>query len=569
MQKLWQFFPSDPLLAGQLGEVLNVSPPIAQILINRGITDVASARIFLQPRLTHLRDPFEIPNIKTAAERVLLAKERGEKVLVFGDYDVDGVTGTAILIQTLKFLGFSPTYYIPHRYDEGYSLSAAAIKKIAADGVNLIITVDCGISCVAEIALAKELGMEVVVTDHHNIPSQLPVAAAIVNPKMLADDHPSRNLAGAGVAFKFAWALLRQAGIKESAFIASLLDLAALGTIADVVPLAGENRIIAVRGLTLLNQRQRLGLKHLAEIANLPETITVEHIYFGLAPRINAAGRLEHARQALELMLTDDATTASALAKELNTINVRRQDIGGEIKENVFGRLTADMVDKEKVVVLSGTDWHPGVIGIIASQIVDRYFRPAVLIGMGEKVGRGSARSLAGINIYKLLEPCADLFNTFGGHGGAAGFEIANDKIAEFITRLKQQAQATLSAEDLIPKLLIDLELPPHLLTLSLAQELTVFSPHGEGNRQPLFLSRQLKLVNQRVVGRDGRHLKLKLAAGPMVFDGIGFDLGNLSPQLIDNELYDVVYNLEVNEWNGTTAAQLNLVDVRPSSKLK
>ncbi|MBI5399792.1 single-stranded-DNA-specific exonuclease RecJ [Candidatus Saganbacteria bacterium] len=562
MRKKWLIHPESQLVR-QLADELNISAITAQILINRGINNPAQAQVFLQPKLINLSDPFEIPNIKQAAERVLLAKERGEKVLIFGDYDVDGVTGTAILLQTLKFLGLAPLHYIPHRYDEGYSLSLEAVEKIAADGVKLIITVDCGTSNFTEITRARELGMEVVVTDHHNLSRQVLPAAAIVNPKFMAQDHPARNLAGAGVAFKFAWALLRTAGIKESAFLASLLDLAALGTIADIVPLAEENRIIAVRGLAQLNQRQRVGLRHLSDVAGLPERVTVEHVSFSLAPRINAAGRLEHANKALELMLTADESQAQELAGELNSINIKRQDIGSGIKSAVFGQLTDHIMEDEPLIVLSGDNWHPGVIGIVASQVVDRFSRPTILIGVYDEVGRGSARSLAGINIYNLLNSCSDLFETFGGHAGAAGFEIKTDKLTELTSRLKEAAQISLAPEALIPKLMIDMELPTQTLTLTLAKKLEIFAPHGEGNPQPLFLSRQLRLIDQRTVGRDNRHLKLKLSDGIAHLDTIGFDCGHLAGQLVANACYDVVYRLESNEWNGFENVQLNLADIR------
>jgi single-stranded-DNA-specific exonuclease len=548
MNKVWKLFKPEENLADALSQELGLSPLVIQVLINRGIRSAGEADVFLNPRLAHLRDPMETPNMAQAAKRVLLARERKEKVLVFGDYDVDGVTGTAILLQTLSLLGIPASYYIPHRYGEGYSLSPEAVRSIAGEGVKLIITVDCGVANAAEIEEAGTLGMEVIVTDHHNLPEQLPRAFAIVNPKLIEGEHPSRNLSGAGVAFKFAWALLRVAGVRDSVFLTSLLDLASLGTISDVVPLTAENRTLAVTGLKLINERRRLGIKHLAEVSSLYGKISVNHIYFGLAPRINAAGRLEHASRSLELLLAEDAVAARALAEELNRINLQRRDIGSSIKDEVFSQLNEDYIEQNKLVVLSGENWHPGVIGIVASQVVDNFFRPTVLVGVKDGVGRGSARSVDGVNMYELLDSCRDLFLDFGGHEGAAGFEIKPENIPELINRLKQEVEQRVSFED---------------LSMSLVKELEVLDPHGEGNPPPVFMSQKLKLLDIRRVGSKGRHLKLKLRHGEIALDTIGFAKGDLADKLTYNNDYDIAYKLESNEWNGFETAQLSLVDIR------
>jgi len=560
---IWRIYKSEHALANTLSQELKISPLTAQVLINRGIRNMEEAEGFLNPKLSHLRDPLEIPDIDRAARRVLLAREKNEKVLVFGDYDVDGVTGTAILVHTLRFLGIPASYYIPHRYGEGYSLSLESVKRIAEAGVKLIITVDCGIASFIEVEEANALGMEVIVTDHHNLPENLPRAYARVNPKLISGTHPSKYLSGAGVAFKFAWALLRIAGIKDSQFLTSLLDLASLGTVSDVVPLTAENRVLAVRGLNLINERRRLGIKHLAEAASLYGKISVNHIYFGLAPRINAAGRLEHASKSVELLLTEDPAQAKTLANELNRINLRRQDIGSSIREEVFSQLSESYVSDNKMVVLSGENWHPGVIGIVASQVVDRYCRPTVLVGINEGVGRGSARSMDGINMYELLDSCRDLFLDFGGHEGAAGFEIKPENIPELKSRLREKVELAISAEDLRPQVVIDAELEPLKISMGLIKELEVLDPQGEGNPSPVFMSRNLYLANMRRVGAEGRHLKLKLSDGKINLDTIGFDLGGLADRLSYNDQYDIAYKLETNEWDGFEVAQLSLVDVR------
>lgn len=543
-------------------------PLLYNILRNRGVADVDA---FLNPKLSNLRDPFEIPDIQKAAGRVLLAKERGEKVLVYGDYDVDGVTGTAILVHTLRFLGIDTSYYIPHRYGEGYSLSFESVRKIADSGVKLVVTVDCGIASAVEIEEANALGMEVIVTDHHNLPHTLPRAFAIVNPKQIAGEHPSKYLSGAGVAFKFAWGLLRTAGLKDSVFLTSLLDLASLGTFSDVVPLTGENRILAVGGLNLINERKRLGIKLLVEAASLYGKISANQIYFGLAPRLNAAGRLEHASKSVELLLSDDPLKAREMARELNRINSRRQDLGSSIRDEVFSMIDETYISENKLVLLSGKNWHPGVIGIVASQVVDVFNRPTVLIGINDGVGRGSARSIDGLNMYEILDSCRDLFLDFGGHEGAAGFEIEPDNIPELKRRLKTHVDKSIPTESLTPRLEIDAEIEPSQITLTLIKELERLSPFGEGNPEPVFMIRNLQLSDFKKVGSDGKHLKAWFGRDGINLETIGFGLGSRagsnSSQLIVGNPYDIAVNLESNEYNGFESAQLSLLDVREAQK--
>jgi len=559
--KKWQIYRQEPTRSQQLANELKISPLTAQILINRGLDNAKDAEKFLNPRLSDLKDPFEIPQMSNATRRILLARERGEKVTIYGDYDVDGVTGTVILLQSLKYLGINCDYYIPHRYGEGYSLNQAAIQKIKAEGAHLLLTVDCGIASKIEIELANSLGMEVIVTDHHNLPGELPAAYAIVNPKLIPHPHPSQQLSGAGVAFKFAWALLRSAGISEHDFLTGLLDLVALGTIADVVPLTGENRILSVQGLNLINQRKRLGIKYLAEAASLNGKITISNVNFALAPRLNAAGRLEHASLAVKLLTSSDPDEARESAKALNQINYRRQGIGGDIQEEVFSKI--QFKEEQKIVFASGENWHPGVIGIVASRVVDTYYRPAVLIGINEGIGRGSARSIDGFNIFALLDSCRDLFLDFGGHEGAAGFEIDPVNIPELKRRLIDKIEAELTSEILVAKLSIDAELSSPQITLGLIKELESLSPYGQGNPAPLFLTRNLTPTDIRQVGGDGSHLKIKFMDGRSTLEVIGFRLGELAKNLAFNKTYDITYNLESNEWNGFESAQLNLVDIK------
>jgi single-stranded-DNA-specific exonuclease len=463
----------------------------------------------------------------------------------------------------MKDLGIDATYYIPHRYSEGYGLNNSAIKKLFDEGVKLIVTVDCGISNVIEIEYANSLGMEVVITDHHNPPKMLPKAHSSVNPKLIDGNHRARELSGAGVAFKFAWGLYKSAGIKDSTNLMEMLDLAGLGTIADVVPLLDENRILAIYGLKNLNNCKRIGLRSLIDAAGIKKKITSSTVNFAISPRLNSAGRLEHASLSVELLTTKEELKAKKLALELNRLNSKRQSIGSQIQEEVFAKIG----DKpERSIVLCGNSWNPGVIGIVASQVVNRYCRPAVLIGVNEGMGRGSARSIDGINIFNVLDQCRDLFTDFGGHKKAAGFEVVEDNIPELTRRLKGIIDDLVSDEELVPTLEIESALDPKEITMSIASELELLDPHGEENPPPIFVSYGLKLIDMRRVG-DGTHLKTRFTDGKVTLDSIGFSLGDLASKLKLGNLYDLAYNLEVNEFNGIESAQLNLVDIRNEEK--
>jgi len=561
--KRWLVSRQQKEAAQEISKASKISATLAQVLINRGLSNIPEIDAFITPKLNFLSNPYEIPDMEKAAQRVLLAKNKGERVAVYGDYDVDGVTGTAILLLTLKDLGIDATYYIPHRYSEGYGMNNNAVKKLFDEGVRLIVTVDCGISNLLEIEYANSLGMEVIVTDHHNPPSTLPKAYAIVNPKLIDGGHRARELSGAGVAFKFAWGLYRSAGIKDSSNLMDLFDLAGLGTIADIVPLLDENRILAVYGLKSLNDCKRPGLKSLIEAAGIKKRIVASSVNFAIAPRLNSAGRLEHASLSVELLTTKDELKAKQLALELNRLNTKRQSIGSQIKEEVFAKIGDS---PERSIVMCGQSWNPGVIGIVASQVVDRYYRPAVLIGVNEGIGRGSARSIDGINIYGALNECRDLFSDFGGHKKAAGFEVVEANIPELIRRLKEVIEGLISDEDLMPTLEIEALIEPKEITMGLASELELLDPHGEENPPPVFATYGLKLIDMRRVG-DGSHLKTRFTDGKVTLDSIGFSFGDLASKLKLGENYDLAYNLEVNEFNGYESAQLNLVDIRGEGK--
>jgi single-stranded-DNA-specific exonuclease len=565
LKRRWSLHKRDDRLAADIASKFRISKPTAQILINRGISLNDEIERFLAPKLSFLRDPFEIPDMHKAVERTLSAVRNKEKVFVWGDYDADGVTGSSIVVLGLKKAGIEAGCYIPHRYDEGYGLNIEGLKKIASLGATLIITVDCGISNFKEIQFAKTLGIDVIVTDHHNIPEVLPPAVACVDPKMMDKDHPSRDLAGAGVAFKFVWALLRSAGFKESSEIKEFLDLVALGTIADVVPLTGENRILAVSGISLLNEKRRAGVKHLFSSAKLSGDITARNISFMLAPRLNAPGRLKHAELSLNLLLEDDPQKAKSIADEINLVNSQRQQIGALIGEDVFSRITDP--ENTKLIVLSGKNWHPGVIGIVASRISEKYNRPSILISDSGKVCRGSARSIEGFDVYKLLLSCKDIFSDFGGHKDAAGFEMLSGSIEELKSRLSTEIEGSFTYDELVPKTRIDVEAEPEELSCGLAREIERLAPFGQGNPSPVFLSKNMKVDSCKKVGAKGSHIKLKLSRGGAVIDAIGFGLGALAEEMPRNSAVDIAFNLSVNEWDGFVIPQAQLVDIRRAQK--
>lgn len=565
LKRRWSLHKRDDRLAADIASKFRISKPTAQILINRGISLNEDIERFLAPKLSFLRDPFEIPDMHKAVERTLSAVRNKEKVFVWGDYDADGVTGSSIVVLGLRKAGVEAGCYIPHRYDEGYGLNVEGLKKIASLGATLLITVDCGISNLKEIEFARTLGIDVIVTDHHNIPEVLPPAVACVNPKRMGRDHPSKDLAGAGVAFKFVWALLRSAGFKESSEIKEFLDLVALGTIADVVPLTGENRILAVSGISLLNEKKRAGVKHLFSSAKLSGDITARNISFMLAPRLNAPGRLKHAELSLNLLLEDDPQKAKSIADEINLVNSQRQQIGALIGEDVFSRITDP--ENTKLIVLSGKNWHPGVIGIVASRISEKYNRPSILISDSGKVCRGSARSIEGFDVYKLLLSCKDIFSDFGGHKDAAGFEMLSGSIEELKSRLAREIEGSFTYDELVPKTRIDVEAEPEELSCDLAREIERLAPFGQGNPSPVFLSKNMKVDSCKKVGAKGSHVKLKLSRGGAVIDAIGFGLGALADEMPRNLAVDIAFNLSVNEWDGFVIPQAQLVDIRRAQK--
>lgn len=545
--------------------VTGLDPVVAQVMCNRGIDTPEKIQNFLNPTLERLSSLDIIPNIQEAAAFVLSVIAAQKRITVYGDYDVDGLTGTTLLMIALQELGAKHlTSYIPHRFNEGYGLNTAAIQQLKNQGTEVLVTVDCGVSNYAEIKLAKELGLQVVVTDHHMPPVVLPEADFVINPKLNNSAFAARNISGVGVAFKLIEQMFRLNGHAPYSKTRKYLDLVVLGTIADIVPLLEENRIFAVEGLKQLNLRLRTGVKALADVCDLDEKqIEVKDVGFGLAPRLNAAGRLDSSLIALRLLMEKDYRAARTLAMQLNELNNQRQEIGQKIKAQVVAEIERiPHKEKEKVFILSSAGWHPGILGIVAAQIVKIYNRPTALISVNTTGCRGSIRSVDGIDIFEPLSSCGYLLKDFGGHKEAAGFEIEPSRIDEFKEKFTRAVDESIGLENLIATLDIEMPLTKEQITLALAQKITVLAPFGQSNPMPIFSTKELALYDYRVIG-NGDHLKLSFTDGERIIDGVGFGMGSLYDTLRSVKKLEIAFNLGVNTWQGKTNLQLIVKDLR------
>ncbi len=546
----------------------DLHPLVATLLYQRGFHDPVAASAFLNADYrSGLRDPFLLRGMTTAAGRIAEAIDRGELMAVYGDFDVDGVTAVTLLTQAISAMGGRIRPYIPHRAREGYGLNNLAIGQLAADGVRLLITVDCGIANVAEVAEANRLGMDVIVTDHHHPPAELPPALAVVNPKQPGCAYPFKGLVGVGIAYKLVQALARYGKRPASLRGRDLLDLVALGTVADMGPLLDENRVLVKAGLAALNETKRPGLQALIAAAGLvPGMIDSSAIAFALAPRLNAAGRLADARRAYELLLTSESATASALAAELNQTNRERQALTRQLQTTAEELLAQDGHADQPILILAHPTFNAGVIGLVAARLVERYHRPAVVIEQGPDVSRGSARSIPGVNMMELLDQCADLFTRYGGHAAAAGFTIATAQIPNLAQRLRTLGHHHLRAEQLLPRLVIDAALPLTELSWELYASLEQLAPFGQGNPQPLFMAPAVTAIDPQPTA-GGAHLRMRVQAGATVLDAIGFHLGQFAEPLQRHPTIDLAYQIDVDEWNGQHRLRLLVRDFRRAQR--
>lgn len=554
---------------------------VATLLYQRDLRDTESTERFLHdtyPRGLH--HPLRMKGMLEATTRLIQAITAGESIAVYGDFDADGVTAVALLMQAIPAFGGTIRPYIPHREREGYGLNHEAIEQLAAEGVRLLITVDCGISNRDEVAHAANLGLDVIVTDHHQPPPILPSALAVVNPKQPGCDYPFKQLVGVGIAFKLVQALVKQGLELRNVRGRDLLDLVALGTVADMGPLLDENRILVKAGLEALRQTQRPGLRALIDAAGLKQArITSTDIGFSLGPRLNAAGRLDDAILSYQLLLADDFATAQHLAAELSLANRQRQQITQRVMREAYEQAESMGKHRERIVVLESADYPAGVVGLVAGKLVEEWCRPVVLISQGVELSRGSARSIPNLNIFRALTDCRnrfaadypgkDLFVRFGGHSMAAGFTIVNAHLRELEERLQQLANTHLTDDLLEPTLSIDAEVSLDLLTWELLHELRQLEPFGEANHQPVLMSRGVHVVGAWPIGSDGKHLKLQLdlgdngKGGVKTLPAIAFRLGHLAEPLRKYPWIDLAYTLEENTWNGTSSLQLNVKDFR------
>jgi len=559
--KRWQV---QPPITPQVEASLEAFPPLLrQILFNRGYASDAEARAFLKAQPDFDSDPFGMTGIAAAVERIQRALTDHEPIAVYGDYDVDGVTATALLTQTLTALGADVRGYIPNRFDEGYGLNNEALSALKGDGVGLVITVDCGIRSPDEAAHASAIGLDLIISDHHHPAAELPQALAIINPKQPGDSYPYKDLAGVGLAYKLAEALLEKVPTQDL-HLADLLDLVALGTVADLAPLTGENRTLVRQGLRQMQHTTRQGLSSLAAVAELNlQKITTTNIGFGLGPRLNAAGRLDEALAAYELLTTKDVFKAGQLAQQLDVQNRERQRITREMQVEAETLALAD--DPEAYLLFAAhEDFNPGVVGLAASRLTETYYRPAIVAHRDVETTRGSCRSIPEFHITQALDQCADLLVRHGGHAAAAGFTVRNQDLPELVKRLKAIAAEQLSGVDLRRTITADAEVPLSEMRPEVHQHLSHLEPTGYGNPEAVFVSRDVRVKKARTVGSEGRHLKLTVEdERGVVHDAIGFRLGHLGADLPPR--VDLMYRFEINEFNGRTSFQLNLLDLKPS----
>lgn len=561
-EKIWVSEEVSQEKADRIASIAGISPMLAKVLISRGIEEAENVRRFLNPEIGHLYDPFLLNDMHAAVDKILSSIDHGKKIMIFGDYDVDGVTSTSMLYHFISSIGGDAGYYIPDRLEEGYGVSKTAIEKIAAQGAKLIITVDCGITAFEEAKLARELGMEIIITDHHECLDELPDSYAVINPCRKDSTYPFKELAGAGVAFKLIEAISMRLGRAGQSL--DYLDLTALGTVADVVPLLDENRIIAKYGIEAIEKTANLGLKELIRYSGLGEKpINTYSISFVLAPRINAAGRIGDARRAVRLFNTKDEQEAINIVAELNEDNKLRQDIEMSILESALSAIEKDVdLDKDNVIIAAGEGWHHGIIGIVASKITEKYYRPCILFSVEHGIGKGSGRSIEGFNLFEALSRCSDNIEQFGGHELAAGLSIKMENFESFKKQINDYARENIKKEDLIPKVRIDAFISECDITLDNASQIDMLAPFGAGNPGPVFACRRFKVSEMRTVG-ENKHLKLKLKRGRVAVDAIGFNMGLLSGRYYCDGLIDAAFSLEINSWNSSKKVQLNLKDIK------
>ncbi len=561
-EKIWEYksdrFKREDIL--DFAKELNLPPFVAVLLLNRGVSTPKLAEAYLKKSLENVHNPFLLNDMESAVDRILTAINEKEKITIYGDYDVDGITSTAMLFRFLRSVGAEVNYFIPDRKD-GYGLNVIAINRIARGGTKLMITVDCGITSVGEVEFAKTQKLDVIVTDHHTCKEELPRALAVINPKRADSTYPFDSLAGVGVAFKLVLAVAIRMGMSTKDVFMQYVDLAALGTIADVVPLEDENRVIADKGIKALAETKNVGIQALLSAAGIEgKTPDSTSVAFFLAPRLNAAGRLENANIAVELLIEEDYQRAQDIAGSLNEMNIRRQAIEREIYEEALEQAMS-FQDEQMIYVLSHSGWHCGVIGIAASKICERFYRPCILIACEDGKGKGSGRSIEELNLFDALSDSEELLSVFGGHAQAAGLSISEENIEAFRDRLNAYAKKQLEGKRLVPKLKIDCRLNPENITMNSAKFLSHLEPFGQGNEGPVFSASRMTVLSVTRMGADGKHLRLWLKSGGFNFNAVGFNMGDFPVR--EGEIIDIAFNLNINVYQGNENLQLLLKDIK------
>ncbi len=578
----WHLLPHDAIAVDRLARALGVGPIVAQLLLNRNLTEPELAKRFLDAPLNGLHPPELLPGVTVAAQRIFAAVQAKRRICVYGDYDVDGTTGTAILLQVLRLLGAEADFYVPHRLEEGYGVNAEALQQIAASGSQMVVTVDCGIASVAEAEVARELELEFIVTDHHEPKAQRPGAAVIVHPRVPAGLYPFEGLSGSGVALKLAWKLaqLGSGGDKVTPrfreFLLDAVALATLGTVADVVPLHDENRIFVRHGLARLQKSPSIGLKALIEAAGLPANgdLRASDIAFKLAPRLNAAGRLGCARMVVELLTTTSPQRAAEHAIFLEDQNKKRQSFEREMTSQARAMVDRDF-KTAPALVLASSDWHGGVIGIVAGRLVEQFARPVLMISVrqepegGLPMGHGSGRSVPGFALHEALQACSEFLLSHGGHRAAAGFKIRPDAIDIFREKFCDYAARLFPDGPPSPRLTLDAEVPLSSLTGGLIKDLDRLEPYGADNRRPLFLAGDLEIVGQpRRMGGGERHMSFRVKQGGTTLRAVAFSMGDRYDELMsDGGRCCLVFTPKINEWQGYRSVELEVTDFQPGSR--
>lgn len=558
MNKKWECYNLDNEKVEELVKKRHITNLLASILVNRGIIDGEKINVFLNPTRKDFYNPFLMPDMEIAVKRIVKAIENKEKIMIYGDYDADGITSITVLKKYLNEIGLKTGEYIPNRLNEGYGLNKDAISKIYNDGYKLMITVDCGISGLEEVDYANSLGMEIIITDHHEPAEKLPEAIAVIDAKRKDNKYPFNQLAGVGVVFKLIQAISTELKLEEKEYL-KYLDLVCIGTISDIVPLVDENRVIAKLGLKLIEKTKNIGLKTLLNIADLKK-IDSNAISFGVAPRINACGRMGFQEEALQLFLTEDSGEATKIVKRLVQFNQERQAKEKQIFEEVIEKIEKDDKDK-KCIVLAEENWHHGVIGIVASKITEIYYKPSILICLEGDKGKGSGRSVPGFDLYTALTKCSDYIEKFGGHSMAIGITIKKENFEKLKEAIEKYAQES-NISDIMPIINIDKEINLKNINIEEVKSLELLEPFGEGNKMPLFLLRNLKIDSIRALS-GGKHLKLTLKQDNNIVDAIGFNMGDLSKEYLLGDKVDVVGTIEINSFGNKENIQINLKDIR------